>query len=128
MDAKEYIITTARMCDTIHNCFHCPFKDDYICPLKMEQYDEKHPEVIEKYADLVVRKVEQWGKDNPIPHKVKRQDRVLKRFPNAPVDKNGVLESCSDYSCYGFSSPLCKEYNRDCDACRKAYWLEEVEE
>lgn len=121
MDAKEYIITSARMCDTIHNCSRCLFRDDYICPTKIDIYNAK-------YADLMVRKVEQWGKANPLPLKVIRQDRMLKRFPYAPLDKDGVIEQCPDYPTYGFSSARCKKYNNDCYACRKEYWLEEVDE
>lgn len=77
--------------------------------------------------DRLIDKVEQWGKNNPLPRKVIRQDRMLEQFPNASLDKNGIIEQCPDYPTYEFSSARCKKYNNDCYACREAYWLGEVD-
>ena len=70
-----------------------------------------------------------WCKEHPVET---RQDRFLKMFPNAEINKDGVIEifPCniekgryiSDcYSCsreHGFSG---------CGECRKKYWLAEVD-
>ena len=44
--------------------------------------------------DRLIDKVEQWGKNNPLPSKVIRQDRMLEQFPYATLDKNGVIDQC----------------------------------
>lgn len=121
MDAKEYIDTLRRICSTDYFCDNCDFKKNGTCPL-----DKSF--LLSTPSEDIISSVEQWGKDNPLPHKVIRQDRILKHFPYAPLDKNGVIEQCPDYPTYGFSSTRCEKHNNDCYACRKEYWLEEVDE
>ena len=114
MDAKEFLKCFIRYCNNT-SCDDCVMIADGCYPGSITDIDR------------LIDKVEQWGKNNPLPRKVIRQDRMLEQFPYAPLDKNGVIDQCPDYPTYGFSSAQCKKYNNDCYACRKAYWLEEVD-
>ena len=115
MDAKEFLKCFIRYCNNT-SCDDCVMIADGCYPGAITDIDR------------LIDKVEQWGKNNPLPRKVIRQDRMLEQFPYAPLDKNGVIDQCPDYPTYGFSSARRKKYSNDCYACRKAYWLEEIDE
>lgn len=122
---KATIEDFARMCNkNSAKCDECPltlinngkheFCDDFI-----RQSPDKANEIILK-----------WCEEHPIKT---RQEKFLEMFPNAEINKDGVIEifpcniekdryigdchSCSRE--HGFSG---------CSECRRNYWSEEVEE
>lgn len=67
-----------------------------------------------------VSKVEQWAKDHPVKT---RQSEFLKMFPNASIDEDdGIL--CIR-PCYVEEDIGCTD-GRNCDGCRRKFWLAEV--
>lgn len=122
---KATLYDFVRMCKYFDNdyCQECPvFYKQTETGLSCEDFIRHCPD---KANEIILN----WCKEHPVET---RQDRFLKMFPNAEINKDGVIEifPCniekgnyiSDcYSCpreHGFSG---------CGECRKNYWLAEVE-
>ena len=75
-------------------------------------------------AEEVAREVEEWASAHP---RKTRQSVFLKQYPNAVLDKDGVLRICPP--CVGGDIP--EKYKciclTDCSACRREFWMQEVE-
>lgn len=75
-------------------------------------------------AEDVVKEVEEWSAAHP---RKTRQDVFLEQYPNAVLDKDGVLLICPSYvSGYTPEKYKCVCLT-DCGACRKEYWTKEVQ-
>jgi hypothetical protein len=79
-------------------------------------------------AEDVVAEVEQWSTAHP--HKT-RQSVFLEHYPDAPRDKNNLLTACpkcldANVSCVIDKNATVKKLKR-CDACRREFWMQEVE-
>ena len=120
MDAKEYIDTLRRICSTDCFCDNCDFKKNGTCPL------DKTFLLLTPSEDIV-SSVEQWAKDHPIQHRKTRQDVVLAKFPNVKLDKDGIIDTCPNFPLYSSGTERCEQYKRNCDVCRRDYWLKEVD-
>ena len=73
-----------------------------------------------KSIEEMVLKVEQWAKDHPLKT---RQSEFLKMFPGASVS-DGTLDI---RPCIIEKSVKCIALEgKDCDNCRREYWLTEV--
>ena len=115
MDAVKFLKEKERMCENIL-CDECPLSNrkngtDYWCRSFIEKFPEKAITVVEK-----------WSEEHPVKT---RKSELLKMFPNAPVDENGVpiMMPCHvDCS----AGKRCNSYT-NCDACKKEYWAAEVE-
>ena len=110
MEALKFLQETHRMCEMRENCDNCPVKDIY-CDVTKEKYD------FAKFVEIV----EKWSRENPAKT---RQSELLKIFPNAEI-AGGVIEICpvkldDTVECEGFEK-------RSCYACKRKYWLAEVE-
>lgn len=107
MDAKEFLKCFIRYCNNT-SCDDCVMIADGCYPGAITDIDR------------LIDKVEQWAKDYPVKT---RQDEFLKLFPNARIDNCGILDirpCCIEVS-------LCGKCDlRNCDGCRREYWLEEV--
>lgn len=112
MDAVEFVKTVNRLCKNLRRK-ECPVYKEGICTVGFDDYSVKS-------IKETVSKVEQWAKDYPVKT---RQDEFLKLFPNARIDNCGILDirpCCIEVS-------LCGKCDlRNCDGCRREYWLEEV--
>lgn len=115
---KATIEDFARMCNkNSAKCDECPltlinngkheFCDDFI-----RQSPDKANEIILK-----------WCKEHPIKT---RQSELLKMFPNAPKDENGVIAILSCTVEAGYAIANCSK--KSCTQCRKEYWLAEIDE
>lgn len=120
MDAVEYIKEAKRICKSRSVCKSVSGK----CPLLDENghctatADICAADIIEK-TEKAVQIVEQWAKDNPIKT---RQSEFLKMFPNADL-----LSDVIDISPCSIEKEMCKCCgDRECEECRKDYWLTEV--
>lgn len=114
MDAVEFFKTVNRLCKNQRCCTECPIhKNGMGC---MVNADDDSVKSIEE----TVSKVEQWAKDNPIKT---RQSEFLKLFPNAAIyEDDGIL--CIK-PCIIDKSIGCTSW-KNCDDCRRKYWLAEV--
>ena len=121
MDAVEFIVTRDRMCKSFNGCcIGCEVKKRMGAGNVCFHYMAQHPQE-------VVEIVERWGKEHP---RKTRQSEFLKMFPNALIFKEILtINPCAiDSSRFGIEE--CHAYddnNAGCFACRKNYWLEEVE-
>lgn len=74
--------------------------------------------------DGAVRFVERWSKEHP---RKTRQSVFLEQYPNVVLDKDGVLHICPAF----VGSDVSEKYRclclTDCGACRREFWMQEVE-
>lgn len=69
----------------------------------------------------MVKAAEQWAAEHPVKT---RQSEFLKLFPNAQTD-SGCLNACP-MDVFGNTGIDCNK--RTCFECKKAFWLQEVED
>lgn len=120
MDAVKYLNDKRRMC-AFENCLTCPITVK-VTSGKYVSNVVSCASFIASYPEETVAIVEKWAKEHP---ERTRQSVFLERYPNAPVEADGVLEvhPCEidktvDYDACQIS----------CAECRKRYWLAPVEE
>lgn len=109
MDAVKYVKAKARMCKT-ETCLTCPLSWQTCGGLT------------EDYIEEAVVLVEKWDKEHP---ERTRQSVFLERYPNAPVEADGVLELHPCEIDKTIDHEACRT---SCENCRKNYWLAPVEE
>ena len=102
MDAVEFIKQVRRMGKQ---------KGEAIC-FKLEEKDTE-----------IVEQVEQWAKEHPVKT---RQSEFLKMFPNASVGYNGTLVICPSQADTKAVAE-CVRSERNCDKCKRDFWLKEIE-
>ena len=75
-------------------------------------------------TEKVVKIVEEWSAAHP---RKTRQDAFLEQYPNALLDKDGVLRICP----FLVGGDVPEKYRciclTDCNACRREFWMQEVE-
>ena len=116
---KATIYEYARMCSkyAILDCHHCPLSHDNNglncdCGDFIRAFTNKANEIILK-----------WCEEHPIKT---RQSKFLKVFPNVPINDETVGICPLDFDKL-FDAETCDSYV-DCTACKKEYWLAEVDE
>ena len=129
MDALEYEKARIRMCRTMilgkDGCAACPLYDGlrHRCWLATSAMTNPDIDTIETHIDRVIY----WAKEHPVKT---RQSEFLKQFPNAQLNKDGVLvidpckidtNSKEDDKCEALKTGM-----YSCSDCRKKYWLTEV--
>lgn len=111
MDAVKFLEERARMCG--HGCKNCHAYGDE-CDIYKPDCD---------YESLV-KAVETWAAEHP---RKTRQTVFLEQYPNAVLDKDGVLRICSSF--VGGDTP--EKYKciclTDCSDCRREFWMQEAE-
>lgn len=116
MEAVEFLKVMNRMCVRHPGCAQCPM------------FEAKHKACtngcfayVTDYPDKAVEIVQQWGEQHPIRT---RQSEFLKQWPNAVLDKDGVLtfSPCKFDATRGAPCPK----DIDCGKCRKEFWSQEV--
>lgn len=107
MDAVEFYRQFARYCSSSY-CSECTIVES--CKTKGKDGRD---------ADKIVRMIEQWAKAHPVKT---RQSEFLKLFPNAEFCRDVInILPCS------IEKEKCKCCgDRNCEECRKNYWLAEV--
>lgn len=120
MDAVEFFKTVNRLCKT-QSCAECPLcKKSMIKEMCMVRRTVMLGDVSVESIDEMISKVEQWAKDHPVKT---RQSEFLKQFPGASVS-DGTLDI---RPCIIEKSVKCIALEgKDCDNCRREYWLAEV--
>lgn len=111
MDAVKFLEERARMCG--HGC-----KDCHVYGNECDMYSPNCD-----YESLV-EAVEAWAAKHP---RKTRQSEFLEQYPNAVLDKDGVLRICPSF--VGGDTP--EKYKciclTDCSDCRHEFWMQEVE-
>lgn len=116
MDALEFLKERKRICKSYEACGGCPLKIGN-CGLSASMSDEEY--------EKIIAAVEQWSKENP---RKTRQSVFLEQYPEAELDKNGVLRVCpAPISPKYRNDGRCATFARGCVECRKEYWMQEVE-
>lgn len=116
MDAVKFIKERDRMCRFYHHagdCYQCPAKDCECSALEGMVDD-----------DNIVTIVEEWSAAHP---RKTRQSVFLKQYPNAVLDKDGVLRICPSFVGGDVSEKYRCLCSTDCGACRREFWMQEVE-
>ena len=118
MDANKFLNEYDRMCKSYDDCPECPLCSvNGGCSFWPSIYNEEiYPEII--------KAVEEWSAAHP---RKTRQSVFLKQYPNAVLDKDGVLRICPSF--VGGDTP--EKYKciclADCSDCRREFWMQEVE-
>ena len=110
MDAVEFLKALGRLCNNYSCGDNCPLIDS--CD------DESDDGYVRK-----VQIVEQWAKEHPVKT---RQSEFLKMFPNASVGYNGTLVICPSQADTKAVAE-CVRSERNCDKCKRDFWLKEIE-
>lgn len=115
MDAIKFLEEYKRMCDSFENCADCL--------LLTEDCDNfKNPEFVKKAVPVV----EEWSAAHP---RKTRQSVFLKQYPDARIDAYGILRLCpmAISAAHRDSSGVCGDPERECEDCRREFWMQEVE-
>lgn len=117
MDAVKFVKEYLRMCAKASCCEERPaFMTDF-CTVNVKL---QSPES----AEQIVALVEEWSAAHP---RKTRQSVFLEQYPNAVLDKDGVLRICPAF----VGSDVSEKYRclclTDCGACRREFWMQEVE-
>ena len=122
MDAVEFLKEAQRYCRWCKNttqdgkkrlCEVCYFE-------KLNDIFNLHPMAYHKFVEMI----EQWAKAHPVKT---RQSQFLKMFPHPALDSDGVIaiQPCE------VIVDACKDSNdnkrTNCWACRRDFWLKEIE-
>lgn len=73
-------------------------------------------------AEDVAAEVEAWSAAHP---RKTRQDVFLEQYPNAVLDKDGVLRICPSFVGGDVSEKYRCLCSTDCGACRREFWMHE---
>lgn len=115
MDALEFVRETNRMCKSFSiSCGTCLAKKHGNCIIS-PLWDEE-----------IVPIVEKWSKENPIKT---RQSVFLEQWPEAKVDKDGVLPLCPSIvsSAYRNQYGSCGSPSKSCNDCYRKFWMQEAD-
>lgn len=100
-----YVEERNRMCKTQDGCKECELRDMFCSGLF--EITSENIEIVQKWSDEHPAKT--------------RQSELLKLFPNLRYED--YIGFCpTDFD----STMACVQY-KDCDACQKEFWLQEVE-
>ena len=119
MDAVKFTNEARRMCNEYWStCWGCPAGDGVSCRLGS---DYKTISAEEK-----VSIVERWAAKHPAKT---RQSEFLKQWPEA-LFREGILQICPACVTRSFRGRVgeCVVEPKNCQKCKKDFWLAEVEE
>lgn len=89
MDAVDFLKAVNRMCSTVNDCSDCDIENlTGTCHPKKGREEE------------LVSTVEKWAKQNPIKT---RLSEFLKKYPNAPIERDGIPGFCATF--LGYKEP-----------------------
>lgn len=73
-------------------------------------------------AAQIVKNTEEWAAAHP---RKTRQSVFLEQYPNAVLDKDGVLRICPSFVGGDVSEKYRCLCSTDCGACRREFWMHE---
>lgn len=116
MDAVRFIKERDRMCRFYHHagdCYQCPAKDCECSTLEGMVDD-----------DNIVTITEEWSAAHP---RKTRQSVFLEQWPNASLNKYGVLSICPKLILSTIWDNNGRGCMCSCEDCRREFWMQEVE-
>ena len=119
MDAIKFIKEANKMCNSHDFCNGCPAFDS-LGPCKILHSNNYSAE--EKLSI-----VEEWAKKHP---SKTRQSVFLEQYPEARIDEaDGVLNVCPAMvsMAHRGDGVGCVDMYKECDVCRREFWMQEVE-
>ena len=122
MRPQDFLAEAHRMCKAFNLCSECPLLGHQCADCGETLIEDITAEEFAEMYDIV----SEWSDA----HKPEtRQDKFLKKFPNADIDQ--LTGAISILPCR-FDTKLCRErcdkYPDDCDKCAADYWGEEANE
>lgn len=122
MDAVKFIEERKRMCKSFGmSCEGCPAfgtnEDALCCAVEKES-------LLDATAQIAI--VEEWSAAHP---RKTRQDVLLEQYPEANLDKYGIIQICPAAFFSSYRSPKlgCINSHMMCHDCRREFWTQEVE-
>lgn len=122
MDAVKFIKERNRMCKSFcDGCKWCPAsnvcEDDLCCAVGQES-------TLDATAQIAI--VEEWSAAHP---RKTRQSVFLEQYPDAVLDKFGVMQMCpmAISAAYRDNDGECKNPELPCMDCQREFWMQEVE-
>ena len=122
MDAIKFIEEHKRMCESFGmSCKGCPAfgtdEDALCCAVEKESSLD---------ATDQIAIVEEWSAAHP---RKTRQDVLLEQYPEANLDKYGIIQICPAAFFSSYRSPKlgCTNSHMMCHDCRRRFWTQEVE-
>lgn len=122
MDAVKFIEERRRMCKSFDTgCNGCPAfnacNNNLCCAVGNESKMD---------ATSQIAIVEEWSAAHP---RKTRQSVFLEQYPDAVLDKFGVIQMCpmAISVAYRDSDGECKNPEKMCIDCRREFWMQEVE-
>lgn len=119
MEALEFLRERNRMCKSFNRCSDgCPAWGG---SCKLETGTD-----LECEADKQVEIVKEWAAAHP---RKTRQSVFLEQWPEASIGNDGVLKICPFVllASYRENDGRCVSMHRQCDDCRREFWMQEVE-
>lgn len=123
MDTVKFIEERNRMCKSFYAACHdaelqrCPafkvIKNELLCAVGRES-------TMDATSQIAI--VEEWSAAHP---RKTRQSVFLKQYPNAVLDKDGVLRICPSFVGGDVSEKYRCLCSTDCGACRREFWMHE---
>lgn len=120
MEANKFMTEYQRMCASHANCRDCLLRTDN------GQCTEIPSNYHEEFVAKLTKTVEEWSAAHPCKT---RQSVFLEQWPEARVDKDGILSICPA----DIAKSLRDEYGgrenpmENCRKCRREFWGQEVE-
>ena len=111
MDAVEFLVERKRLCGSYRGCVGCPFGAAECVVRDMTSEDT---------CKRIVAIVDQWSKEHP---RKTRQSVFLEQWPNASVNEDGILFCPKTVNI----AHICYCKDKGCTACRREFWMQEVE-
>lgn len=118
MDAVKFLKEKAKMCSKYSSCSKCRFYENEVEPAGMDC-----KKFVDTYPERAAEFFEDWSKENP---SKTRQDVFMEQWPNAQVDRQGILFM---YPCEVDKTMRKKDVPCyiGCQECRAEFWAQEVE-
>jgi len=117
---KATIYDYGRLCkEYAAHCNECPLN------YRSTNINLACGEFARKYPDKANEIILKWCEEHPAKT---RQDKFLEMFPNAWLDGDGMMDLCPKRIDTNYTHKNNQCIDVDCDECKKAYWLAEVEE
>lgn len=121
MDAVKFIEEHKKLCERYVTCSGCPANDNNDrCRFSVTLGDE---------AAKQIELLEEWAAAR---HRKTRQDVFLEQWTNVALDRHGISVLCPkqlncEFSCIDENDTATPKRCKDCTACRREFWMQEVE-
>lgn len=118
MDAAKFLKERKRLCQMYEVCARCPAcraSGGCIFSVTNGAAPEEQSEFVEAWSVAHPRKT--------------RQSVFLEQYPEAALDRNGVMTICPAklFKAHRSGNSRCNNQGKLCIDCRREFWMQEVE-